>query len=172
MTSISGIRSTYNLIGTTAGHSDNPKPTIASPSNESSKVTLSDDAKVFARFASKGIAVAVRELSSPLSGGISNNNPGQMATDKSISKEDFLSLLSTLGVNENGRDKLMSGFDNDNDGTISHDEILKVFAGTSSEDSSLSQTVLSLMDLKGNGDGRVDGKEFVKLSTAFYDAEK
>jgi hypothetical protein len=28
------------------------------------------------------------------------------------------------------------------------------------------------MDLKGNGDGRVDGKEFVKLSTAFYDAEK
>lgn len=173
MTSISGVGATTNLFGKVSGQSENAKAElIAIPASESSKVTLSDDAKVLAGFASKGLTIAMREFNKPLTASSSNNSTGQMVTDKSISKEDFVSLLSNLGVNEADRDKLISGFDSNADGTFSHAEILKAFAGTSDSNNSLSQSILGLMDRNGNGDGRVDAREFAKLSTAFYDAEK
>jgi Ca2+-binding EF-hand superfamily protein len=173
MTSISSVANTSNILNISAKKSENASvDSITTSNNESSKVTLSDDAKVLARFASKGIAVAMKEFDKPISASSSNNSYGSMVTDKSISKDDFMNLLDTLGVNEADRDKFMSGFDSNADGTISHDEILKVFAGTSNEDNSLSQAVIGLMDKSGNGDGRVDAREFAKITTKFYDAEK
>lgn len=173
MTSVRGVGSTSNLIGKVGKYPENPELDLSSTqSSASSKVTLSDDAKVLARFASKGITVAMRGFDKPITSSSSNNSYGPMVTDKSISKDDFITLLSSLGVTDAEKDKFISGFDNNSDGTVSHDEILKAFAGTADNTNSLSQALLSLMDGKDNGDGRVDAREFAKLSTAFYDAEK
>lgn len=145
-------------------------------SSESSKVTLSQDARVLAKFASKGISVSLKQMSKPLNSQIENHNSYSFdetkVFEKSISKVDLDKLLFNLGATDLEREQIKSGLDSNNDGTISHEELLKGIASTLQADSVLGQNILSLMDRNGDANGIVTSTEFARITTALNDFEK
>jgi hypothetical protein len=145
---------------------------LAAPPAPSALVVLGDDAKAFADFASKGIAVAVRRLGDTVSA--AGAPPVAAGADPSVSKEDFDRLLAQLGATQDEKRQLETGLDTDKDGAISRDELLKGLSGTqgAKQGSETSQALLRLMDRGGNADGVVDQGEFGRFTAAFLDAEQ
>lgn len=87
----------------------------------------------------------------------------------SVSREDFQTLLDRFGATPAQKEKLVAGFDSNNDGRIGHEEFLEGLSKTRGPqaDSDFAQTVLELMDKAGNPDGTVARQEFAVFTTAF-----
>lgn len=139
----------------------------------SSLVSLSDDAKAFASFSAKGIAVATR----PLDGSINpwgSSGPSEIQTGAalSVSNADFDRLLGKLGATQKEKDQLKSGLDTDKNGSISRNELLNGLAATegSTKDSETSRALLHVMDRNGNANGVAEAAEFGRLGASFLAA--
>jgi hypothetical protein len=145
-------------------------------SSESSEVKLGKDAMIFAKFAQKGISVSIRKLDHALSPQNVNQSSvssvGIRAYEKSISMDDLDKVLLNLGASEVEIEQIESGLDIDNNGNISHDELLRGLAGTLDNGNSLSKSILNIMDRNGDSNGTVNAVEFSRLATALYDTEK
>jgi Ca2+-binding EF-hand superfamily protein len=176
MSLINGISNNIRVFEKLASKQDSDKANTPPPqATESSKVTLSEDAKALANFTNKGIAVSMKEFDTPLTktnaAGSSAQFSNSIVTDKKISKDDFAALLSSLGVKETDQQDIISAFDTNSDNTISHGEILKSLSQAAQNNSPLSQSILDLMDKNGNNDGQVSAQEYANISTRLYDAE-
>lgn len=139
----------------------------------SSHVSLSDDAKAFANFSAKGIAVATRPLAGPINPwGSSGPSEGQAGAGLSVSNADFDRLLGKLGATQEEKDQLKSGLDTDKNGSISRDELLKGLAAMqgSTKASATSQALLHVMDRNGNANGVAEAAEFSRLGASFLAA--
>ena len=132
----------------------------------SAVVTLSPQAEALAGFADKGILVAQARTGGALAGS------GALAAGASVSVQDFSEILSRLGADDTQRQRIASGFDANQDGSISRDEFLQGVASTSiqKQGTGFSQAVLQLMDRGGDANGVVDQAEFAALTTAFANA--
>jgi len=152
------------------------KASALTKSSDSSKVTLSQDARVIANFASKGISVSLREVSKQVTSQNENNASENYIDTKvyegSISRDDLDKLLNRLGITNEDKEKIKSGLDVNKDGSISHSELLRAISGTLDNDSGFSQVLLRVMDRKGDADGTVSSTEFAKFTTLLDDAEK
>ena len=94
---------------------------------------------------------------------------GAAASGKSVSTEDFRTMLTRFGATDAQKEQLTAGLDANKDGSISQDEFLKGLANTQGTQagSAISQTLMQVMDQAGNHDGTVGRKEFLTLTTAF-----
>lgn len=145
-------------------------------SSESSEVKLGQDAKIFAKFAQKGISISIRKLDHALSAQNGNqssvNAVGIRAYEKNISMDDLDKKLLNLGASESEIEQIQAGLDRDKNGNISHDELMRGLAGTIDNGNSASKSILSIMDRNGDSNGTVNATEFSRLATALYDTEK
>jgi EF-hand domain pair len=148
---------------------------VAVPTSEpSATVTLSKDGLALANLASEGVAVTYvsgPSLSQLVASGQTPliNSPG-MAGD-TISQEDFTQLILQAGGTKSQADQLFSTFDQDGDGVVSPSEVLSGLS-KAGDNSPFAQTLISLMDKNGNGDGTVSSTEFVRFETELISAEK
>ncbi len=178
------LMSNISSIGTTNYLPSLAKGQVSSISGEgskvisstSTKVTLSQDAKALANFSNNGISVSLRQMSKPLTSQSqsenSNNINGAVEYKKSISKDDLDKLLLNFGATNEEKNQIHSGLDVNQDGSISHDELLKGISSTLGAGNPLGQTILSIMDRNGDSNGLVNSIEFARITTAFNDEEK
>lgn len=174
---ISGLASVASMLfNSSSGASSLPRKVADTAPEASAKVVLSSDAEAIARFASKGVAVAVRSTAKVGADGSVTRSTQTTANEanQSVSKDDFRRLLAEFGASETQQAQLAEGFDTDQDGTISRDEFLQRMAGTTGKaaDSNFTQSLLALIDQHGNANGVVNQNEFVQFTTAFVDAQQ
>lgn len=133
----------------------------------SSFLHLSPEAASLAGMAGKGVAVGTGNSALPSGMGVGNMH------GRSVSREDFQTLLERFGATQAQKDQLVAGFDTNNDGRIGQDEFLQGLSKTrgAQAGSDFAQTVLQLMDNAGNADGTVARQEFAALTTAFGSAQ-
>jgi hypothetical protein len=140
----------------------------------STTVTLSQDGLALANLASEGITVT--QISGPsLSRLVASgqtplvSSPG--VTGGAISQPDFERLILQAGGTKEQADQLFSTFDSNSDGAVSPSEVLSGLS-KARDKSPFAQTLLSLMDKNGDGNGAVSSTEFVRFETELVSAEK
>ena len=133
------------------------------PQQPSSFVHLSPEAASLLGTAGNGLSVG------PGSSAVPQGTVAASLQGASVSREDFRTLLDRFGATAAQKDKLVAGFDSNNDGRIGQDELLEGLSKTRGPqaDSEFAQTVLELMDRAGNADGTVARQEFALFTTAF-----
>jgi hypothetical protein len=148
--------------------SGNPTP------QPSTTVTLSKSGLALANFASEGVTVT--QVSGPsLSQLIASgqtplvSSPGM--SGGTISQPDFERLVLQAGGTKEQADQLFSAFDSNNDTAVSQSEVLSGLS-KAGDKSQFAQTLLSLMDKNGDGNGTVNSTEFVRFETELVSAEK
>ena len=175
MTKINSIGTANHLISreNLPVRKSSGQDTITSP--KSSKVILSDDAKVIAKFANKGISVSLKHKDKPVNfvsdGHLSTSDFGKNINIKNISKVKLDELLLKLGATDLEREQIKTGLDNNNDQSISNGELMRVIANTQEDSLSLSKIILGLMDRNGDQNGKVNLNEFARVTTALNDLE-
>ena len=171
---LSGLASVASLVfnaasGASARAAGGRRGTEAGEPQPSTVVTLSPQAEALAGFAGKGVLVAQARATGPLTAAAGGVGPGGGA---SVSAPQFEDILARMGADDAQKKQITSGFDVNQDGSISRDEFLHGLASTSIQKpgSDFSQAVLQLMDRGGDGNGVVQQGEFAALTTAFANA--
>lgn len=160
---ISGLASVasllFNASSGRSGAAAKPAADTAS-AGPASVLTLSAEAQSLAGVAGQAASGAAA---------LATSAGGSAVSGKSVSTEDFQTMLTRFGATDAQKEQLTAGLDANKDGSISQDEFLKGLANTQGTQagSATSQTLMQVMDQAGNRDGTVGRKEFLTLTTAF-----
>jgi len=172
---ISGLASVASLIFN-AAFGGSAKSAVArraeadAAPQASTVISLSPQAEALAGLAGNGVAQpqgrphhALGIRSAPQS-----SEAGLLAR-RSVSTEDFQTLLNRFGADDAQKAQLTAGFDANQDGAITQAEFLQGLAKTKGDQagSGFSQAVMGLMDRCGVADGKVAETEFAAFASAF-----
>lgn len=173
---ISGIASVASMLfnasnaSARAAGAAEPTATSARPT-PSARVTLSAEAQMSLRGTGQGVRAAALPT-------------GATAADaqRAVSRDDFRQLLSEFGATEEEQATLAAGFDADGNGSVSADEFMQGLARASArgaagaaqggpQGEAFTQSLLQLLDRRGQPNGVVSQAEVSGLTTAFAGAQ-
>lgn len=170
---ISGIASVASLLFNASNASARAAPkaeAAATPERPvpSARVTLSAQAQATLRAAGQGVRADA------LPAGITAAD-----TQRPVSTQDFRKLLSEFGATEEEQATLTAGFDADGNGSVSANEFLQGLARASAsggaqggpQGEAFTQSLLQLVDRRGEANGVVSQSELAGLTTAFAGAQ-
>lgn len=168
---ISGIASVasmlFNASNASARAASSAEPAPAQPV-PSARVTLSAQAQAALRAAGQSVRADA------LPAGITAAD-----AQRSVSTQDFRKLLSEFGATEEEQAALTASFDADSNGSVSANEFLQGLARATGpagaqggpQGEAFTQSLLKLVDRKGEANGVVSQSELAGLTTAFAGAQ-